>query len=64
MLERLKAAADRQADRLLMRVIRRIASRPVPPDVEVKTLPDGVLYEGKRLKRRMIEDANLRDLGR
>ena len=64
MLERLQAAASKQADRMLMRVIRRLASRPAPPGVEVKALPGGVELSGKRLKRRMIDDPNLRNFGR
>lgn len=63
MFERLKAAADKRADRLLMRVIARLAARPVPPGVEVKALPDGVELSGKRLKRRMIDDPALRNFG-
>ena len=64
MLERLQAAASKQADRMLMRIIRRLASRPAPPGVEVKALPDGVELSAKRLKRRMIDDSNLRNFGR
>ncbi len=63
MFERLQEAANKRADRLLMRVIRHLAARPVPPDVEVKALPDGVELSGKRLKRRMIDDPNLRNFG-
>jgi hypothetical protein len=63
MFERLQAAASKRADRLLMRVIARLAARPVPPAVEVKALPDGVELSGKRLKRRMIDDPNLRNFG-
>jgi hypothetical protein len=63
MLERLQAVASKQADRMLMRVIRRLAARPVPPGVEIKALPDGVELSGKRLKRRMINDPALRNFG-
>ena len=64
MFERLQAAAEKRADRLLMRVIARLAARPVPPDVEVKASADGVELTGRRLKRRMIDDADLRNFGR
>lgn len=64
MFERLKAAADRKADRLLMRVIARLTVRPVPPGVEVKALSDGVELSGRRLKRRMIDDPTLRNFGK
>ena len=40
MFERLQEAANKRVDRLLMRLIRHLAARPVPPDVEVKALPD------------------------
>ena len=63
MFERLQEAANKRADRLLMRLIRHLSSRPVPPGVEVKALPDGVELSGKRLKRRMIDDPNLRNFG-
>ena len=42
MFERLQEAANKRADRLLMRLIRHLTARPVPPGVEVKALPDGV----------------------
>jgi hypothetical protein len=61
MFERLQAAASKRADRLLMRVIARLAVRPAPPGVEVKALPDGVELSGKRLRRRMIDDPELRN---
>jgi hypothetical protein len=64
MFERLQAAASKRADRLLMRVIVRLASRPVPPGVEVKALSDGVELSGERLKQRMIDDPDLRNFGR
>lgn len=61
MFERLLAAADKRADRLLLRVIARLAARQVPPGVEVKALDDGVQLSGKQLKRRMIDDPDLRN---
>lgn len=64
MFERLQAAAERRADRLLIRVIARLASRPVPSGVEVRARNDGVELSGEGLKRRMIDDADLRNFGR
>jgi hypothetical protein len=64
MFERLQAAASKRADRLLMRVIARLAARPVPPGVEIKALPDGVELSGTQLKVRMIDDPELRNFGR
>ena len=63
MFERLQDAANKRADRLLMRLIRHLATRPVPPGVGVKALPVGVELSGKRLKRRMIDDSQLRNFG-
>ena len=63
MFERLQDAANKRADRLLMRLIRHLATRPVPPGVEVKALPVGVELSGKHLKRRMIDDSQLRNFG-
>jgi len=64
MFERLQDAADRQADRLLMRAIRRLAEKPAPRGVDVVALPDGVALTGKRLKARMINDPALRNFGK
>jgi hypothetical protein len=63
MFEKLKAAADKRADRLMMHVIHRLAARQVPPGVEVKALDNGVELSGERLKRRMIDDPALRNFG-
>lgn len=64
MFERLQAVASKRADQLLMRVIRRLSEREVPPGVEVKALPDAIELSGKRLKRRMIDDPHLRNFGK
>lgn len=64
MFERLQEAADRQADRLLMRVIDRLAQTETPEGVDIERLDDGVRLSGRGLKRRMIEDAQLRNFGR
>lgn len=64
MFERLQQAADRKADRLLMRVIRRLAQTEMPKGVEIETLDDGVRLSGRGLKRHLIDDAQLRNLGR
>lgn len=64
MFERLQQAADRKADRLLMRVIHRLAQSETPKGVEIEPLDDGVRLSGRSLKRRMIDDAQLRNFGR
>ncbi|HMS21594.1 hypothetical protein [uncultured Sphingorhabdus sp.] len=64
MFERLQEAADRQADRLLMRVIHRLAKAETPEGVDIEPLDDGVRLSGRGLKHRMIDDAQLRNFGR
>ena len=64
MFERLQEAADRQADRLLMRVIHRLAKAETPKGVDIEPLDDGVSLSGSGLKRRMIDDARWRNFGR
>jgi hypothetical protein len=64
MLERLQDVLNRRADRLLIRVIARLARKTPPEGVEIKALPNGVQLSGKALKRRMIDDAELRNFGK
>ncbi|MFN3747372.1 MAG: hypothetical protein ACK4SJ_01660 [Sphingorhabdus sp.] len=64
MFERLQQAADRKADRLLMRFILRLAQSETPKGIEIEPLDDGVRISGRGLKRRMIDDAQLRNFGR
>ncbi len=64
MFERLAEAADRKADRLLMRIIHRLAQSEMPKGVEVEPLNDGVRLSGRGLKGRMIDDPRLRNFGR
>lgn len=64
MFERLKQAADRKADRLLMRAIRRLSQSEMPDGVEIEALDDGVRLSGRKLRQRLIADARLRNIGR
>ncbi|WP_374613120.1 hypothetical protein [Sphingorhabdus sp.] len=64
MFERLQQAADRNADRLLMRVIRRLSQSEMPDGVEIEALDDGVRLSGRKLRRRLIGDTRLRNIGR
>lgn len=64
MFERLQQAADRNADRLLMRVIRRLSQSEMPDGVEIEALDDGVRLSGRKLRQRLIADARLRNIGR
>ncbi|RDV06081.1 hypothetical protein DXH95_01140 [Sphingorhabdus pulchriflava] len=64
MFERLAEAANRKADRLLMRVIRRLADAEVPEGVEVEAMDDGVRLSARQLKQRFVDDPLLRNFGR
>lgn len=64
MFERLQEAADRKANWLLMRVIYRLAQSETPKGIEVEPIDDGVRLSGRGLKRRMTDDAQLRNFGR
>ncbi len=64
MFAKLQSAVNRLADKLLMRTIRRLAAKPMPPDVVVKARADGIELSGKRLKIRMIKDIELRNIGK
>ena len=64
MLERLQEAADRKADRLLMRVTHRLSQNETPNGIEAEPIDDGLRLSGRGLKRRMIDDAELRNFGR
>jgi hypothetical protein len=64
MFERLQQAADRNADRLLMRVIRRLSQSEMSDGVEIEALDDGVRLSGRKLRQRLIADARLRNIGR
>jgi|LauGreDrversion4_2_1035121.scaffolds.fasta_scaffold486373_4 hypothetical protein len=64
MFAKLQSAVNRLADKLLMRTIHRLAAKPIPPGVVVKARPDGIELSGKRLKIRMINDIELRNIGK
>jgi hypothetical protein len=50
-------AADDARDRLL-------AAATVPPGVTARSMEGGIVLSGKRLRRRMIADPNVRNFGR
>jgi hypothetical protein len=64
MFDRLKARADLHADAAKQAIIRRIAGQPTPPGVTATATGDGVILSGRNLRRRMINDTNLRNFGR
>lgn len=64
MIEKLTQAAERRADDAVVKLINRLAQTPPPPGVTVDAVDDGVSLCGKRLRRRMLNDAQLRNFGR
>jgi hypothetical protein len=64
MLEKLTAAADRLATTAVKQQIDRLAQTPPPPGVTVDANSDGITLSGKRLRRRMLTDPQLRNFGR
>lgn len=64
MFERLQQAADRNADGLLMRVIRRLSQSEMPDGVEIEAREGGVRLSGRKLRQRLIGDTRLRNIGR
>lgn len=64
MLEKLTAAADRLAAEAVERQINRLAQTQPPPGVTVEAKDAGLILTGKNLRRRMLNDPNLRNFGR
>ena len=63
MLEKLNPAADRRATQAVERQIDRLAKTPPPPGIAVEATDRGVTLIGKRLRRRLLTDPNLRNFG-
>ncbi len=61
MLEKLTQRAIQRAERLRRDTIDRLAVRPLPPGVRAEPTEGGVRLSGRGLKRRMIDDAVLRN---
>jgi hypothetical protein len=64
MLETLTPAADRRAAKAVQRQIDQLAKAATPPGVRVEANDTGVVLTGKRLRRRIIDDPQLRNFGR
>jgi hypothetical protein len=64
MLEKLTPAAERRVAAAVKRQIDRLAQMPTPPGVTIETTDSGLTLSGKRLRRRMLTDPNLRNFGR
>lgn len=64
MLEKLTAAVDRLAAEAVEKQINRLAQTQPPPGVTVEATDVGLILTGKNLRRRMLNDPNLRNFGR
>lgn len=64
MLEKLTPAANDRAAKAVARQIDRLANTSTPPGVTIEATDNGITLTGKRLRRRMLGDPNLRNFGR
>lgn len=61
MLEKLTAAGERSARKAVDRQIDRLAKTPVIAGVQIEATTNGITLIAKRLRRRWITDASLRN---
>lgn len=64
MLDKLTTAANGQAAKAVTRQIDRLAQTPTPLGITAEVTEGGVALTGKRLRQRMLTDANLRNFRR
>lgn len=64
MFEKLTKAGNRVAGDAVARTIARLAQTPGPPGVHVQAVEGGVALTGRRLRRRMLADPQLRNFGK
>lgn len=64
MFERLIARGAVRAERRRQAVVNRLLAMPAPRGVSVERADAGVALSGRRLRRRMIADAALRNFAR
>lgn len=64
MLEKLTPAANDRAAKAVARQIDRLANTSTPHGVTIEATDNGITLTGKRLRRRMLGDPNLRNFGR
>ena len=64
MFEKLTKAADRRAEQAVVRAIDRLIEQPMPPGVVAQAGDKGITLSGRNLRRRMLTDTQLRNLGR
>lgn len=64
MFERFANHMGRLAEARRLDVIERLAARTAPPGVDMAAAAEGVVLTGRKLRRRMIDDAALRSIAR
>lgn len=64
MLEKLAKAGNHIAADAVTRAITKLSETPAPAGVHVEAMEDGVLLSGRRLRRRMLDDPQLRNFGK
>lgn len=64
MLEKLAKAGDTIAAGAVTRAIAKLSGTPAPAGVHVEAMEGGVLLSGRRLRRRMLDDPQLRNFGK
>lgn len=64
MFEKLTKAGNRVAGDAVARTITRLVQTPAPPGVNVQAVEGGVALSGRRLRRRMLADPQLRNFGK
>jgi hypothetical protein len=62
--ERLKAKAEALGEARVQQVSARLIATDLPQGVRAERSADGVTLFGKNLRRRMLDDAQLRSFGR
>ena len=64
MFEKLSDAGERRANDAVAQTITRLANAPTPIGVTAEAIEGGVSLTGKRLRRRMIDNPQLRNFGK
>lgn len=64
MLEKLTTTAEQRSAEAVARQIDRLLQAPTPPGITAEATDSGMTLIGKRLRQRMLIDANLRNFGR
>ena len=64
MFEKLTNAGERRANYAVAQTITRLANTPTPIGVTAEAIEGGVAVTGKGLRRRMIDNPQLRNFGK